>query len=113
MQNIKQHIIFRSLSLLLIVLVLTPSVVKLEHAFNHSHHKHEVCLGEPQAHLHTLDVDCEFHKFQLNTVFSLPENNFELLEIQDNHQVINSQYFFISEFQSLHFSLRGPPSYYS
>ena len=113
MKQIKQHIIFRVLAILLVVLVLTPSVVKLTHIFNHSHHKHEVCLGEAQAHLHTLDVDCEFHKFQLNTAFAVPENSFKLLKKQDNHQVINSQYFFISEFQALHFSLRGPPSYYS
>ncbi|MEO8933731.1 MAG: hypothetical protein ABI295_05440 [Xanthomarina sp.] len=113
MKHEKQDIIFRVLSILLVVLVLTPSVVKLEHAFNHSHHKHEVCIGEPQTHLHTLDIDCEFYKFQLNTAFTLPVHSFKLLEKQDNHQVIKSQYFFISEFQALHFSLRGPPSYNS
>ncbi|HLV14441.1 MAG TPA: hypothetical protein VKY41_04615 [Xanthomarina sp.] len=110
MQHIKQHILFRVISILLVVLVFTPSVVKLSHAFSHNNHKHEVCLGEPQTHLHTLDVDCEFHKFQINTVFTLQENPYKLLEKQDSIQEAHSQYFFISEFQALHFSLRGPPS---
>ncbi|MCX7549734.1 hypothetical protein [Xanthomarina sp. F2636L] len=109
MQEIKQHIIFRIISILLVVFVLMPSAFKLSHAFSHNHHKHEVCLGEAQAHLHTLDIDCEFQKFQLNTAFNLPEYTYEFLEKAENHQVINSQYFFISEFQKLHFSLRGPP----
>lgn len=113
MKNTSQHIIFRVLSILLVLLVLAPSSIKLSHALSHNYHKHEVCLGEQQAHLHTLDLDCEFHKYQLNSAFTLPENSFKLLEKQDNHQVINSLYFFISEFQVFHFSLRGPPFYNS
>ena len=109
MQNLKQHIIFKSFAVLLVLFVLMPSVVKLSHSLSHSTHKHEVCLGEKQSHLHTLDVDCEFHKFQLITGFTIPANNYHFLEKQENHQIINSQYQFISEFQQLHFSLRGPP----
>src|SRR5690554_3353718 len=109
MQHIKQHILFRVISILLVVLVFTPSVVKLSHAFSHNNHKHEVCLGEKQTHLHTLDVDCEFHKFQINTAFTVPVNQFKLLEKKEDQQVIQSQYHFISDYQQLHFSLRGPP----
>lgn len=109
MLHLKQHILFRVFSLVLVLTVLAPSVDKLLHAFDHSTHKHEVCLGEKQAHLHTLDLDCEFHKFQINTAFTVPINQFELLEQQENQQVILSQYHFISDFQKLHFSLRGPP----
>jgi hypothetical protein len=97
------------LSILLVVFVLMPSAFKLAHTFSHNNHKHEVCLGEKQMHLHTLDVDCEFHKFQLNTAFTLPINNYQILKKQENHSLINSQYSFISEFQQLHFNLRGPP----
>jgi hypothetical protein len=107
---IKQHIIFRIFSVLLVAFVLLPSGFKLSHAFSHTNHKHEVCLGEKQMHLHSLDVDCEFHKFQLNTAFTIPVHIYQFLEKQDNHQLINSQYHFISDFQQLHFKLRGPPS---
>lgn len=87
-----------------------PSAFKLEHAFSHTNHKHEVCLGEKQSHFHTLDLECEFHKFQLNTAFSIPINNYQFIEKQENYKLIHSQYIFISEFQQLHFSLRGPPT---
>ncbi|MFL0352700.1 hypothetical protein [Xanthomarina sp. GH4-25] len=109
MQYTKQHILFRVFTVLLVLAVLAPSVVKLSHAYSHTNHKHEICLGEKQVHFHTLDVDCEFHKFQLNTAFTIPVNTFKVLKKQNNHQLINSQYHFISEFQQLHFSLRGPP----
>ncbi len=109
MQHLRQHILFKSISLLLVLGVLLPSVDKLLHAFEHSTHKHEVCLGEKQTHLHTLDVDCEFHKFQINTAFTVPVNQFKLLEKKEGQQVIQSQYHFISDYQQLHFSLRGPP----
>ncbi|WP_229736621.1 hypothetical protein [Bizionia arctica] len=109
MPYIRQHIIFRILTILLVGCVLMPSAFKLAHAFSHTNHQHEVCLGEKQIHLHALDVNCEFHKFQLNTAFTLPVNAYHFLVIQENHSLIHSQYYFISEFQQLHFNLRGPP----
>jgi hypothetical protein len=93
----------------LVVFVLSPSAFKLAHALSHNSHKHEVCLGEKQVHLHTLDLDCEFHKFQINTAFSIPIYTYNILEKQDNYHVIHSQYYFTSDFQQLHFNLRGPP----
>lgn len=109
MQDIKKHILFKCFSVLLVLFVLMPSAFKLSHAFSHSNHKHEVCLGEKQSHLHTLDVDCEFQKFQLNTAFTFLDNTVKFFEKEDNHRVILSQYYYISNFQQLHFSLRGPP----
>ena len=107
MQNLKQHIIFKIVTLSIVIALLTPSVVKFSHLFEH--HKHEVCLGEFQDHLHTLDIDCDFYKFKLNTPFTFSNFDFVLFSIENNHQINTSQYSFLSNYQKLHFSLRAPP----
>ncbi|MEY8869982.1 hypothetical protein AB9K24_10765 [Meridianimaribacter flavus] len=109
MQQTKRHIFIKLSALLLVLGLFAPEAEKFAHTFNH--HKHEVCHGESETHLHTLDVDCSFYKFKLNNSYTLPEFNFEIPEIRDNHEIIVSQYFFLSDYQRLHFSLRGPPFY--
>ncbi|MGJ5640982.1 hypothetical protein [Formosa sp. S-31] len=105
-KNIK-NITFKFSALVLVLALLIPTLVKFNHVFEA--HVHEVCHGEKQTHLHTADVDCEFYKFQLNHHFTLPFNFIEVFIPQENFQIIISQYFFLSEYQQLHFCLRGPP----
>ncbi len=107
MQNIKEHIIFKTLTIVLVISLITPTLVKFAHVFEN--HKHEVCLSKQQAHLHTLDLECEFYKFKVNNTFTFKVVNFNLLSIVNNHKVYSSQYQFISEYQRLSFALRGPP----
>lgn len=107
MNNYKQHIAFRITTLLIVVCLVLPSVVKFSHLF--THHEHEVCLGENQSHLHELDMDCEFYKFNINHQTILTSFEFVPLEVTNNLEVISSGYLFLSSFQRLHFSLRGPP----
>jgi len=107
MQNIKEHIIFKTITIILVISLITPTLIKFTHVFEN--HKHEVCLSKQQAHLHTLDLGCEFYKFKLNNSFTFNVVNFSLHSIVNNHKVFHSQYQFISEYQSLSFALRGPP----
>ncbi|WP_338733786.1 hypothetical protein [Mangrovimonas cancribranchiae] len=80
---------------------------KFAHAF--SHHEHEVCLGTDGAHIHNFDMECEFYKFKINSSFTFTAHSYQILEFKDNHSPILSQYYFISDYQKLPFSLRGPP----
>jgi hypothetical protein len=89
------------------VCLVLPAVVKFSHLF--AHHKHEVCLGENQSHFHELDMDCEFYKFNINHYTTLINFEFIPLEVVDNQEIIDTKYLFLSTFQKLHFSLRGPP----
>jgi len=107
MQKLKQHIAFKILSIGLLIVILTPSAVKLAHVFQN--HKHEVCLEQHKTHLHSLDLECEFYKFKVNNTFTLPEFNVEIVKIKKEHQPILSQYSFVNDFKPLHFSLRAPP----
>lgn len=108
MQNIKQHIAYKILTLSLVLAFALPFAVKFAHVFNH--HQHEVCNGEYETHLHTADLDCEFYNFHMTVAFTLPEIHYTFLQNTTPSQSIISQYFYISEYQQLHFSLRGPPS---
>lgn len=104
----RKHIIFRVLTICLVCTLMFPSAFKLAHTFEH--HKHEVCTGGDSIHIHQIDLDCEFHKFQLNNYFTYSTLIFEIFQAQKETSQIVSQYSFISKYQRLHFSLRGPPS---
>lgn len=108
MHILKEHIIFKILSFTLALVLLLPSAIKLSHAFNH--YRHEVCLGEKTTHLHKTDLNCKFYDFKLTKNYILSEFNFNTSEAKTPSFKIVSQYFFLSTYQNLHFSLRGPPS---
>lgn len=107
LQSIKQHIGFKVATLTLVLVLLVPTAVKFIHVFNH--HRHEICNGEYQTHLHTLDLDCSFQKFKLTNPFTIPVFSVDIFIPKQNHENIVAHYLFLSEFQHLHFSLRGPP----
>lgn len=106
-QDITQKLGFKLATLVLALALLVPSAVKFSHVF--SHHHHEICNGENQAHLHKTDIDCNFYKFKLSSSFTLPDTGFEFVSIEDNHSIYDTSYAFLSDYQQLHFSLRGPP----
>ena len=105
----KEHIAFKILTIFLVVTLLVPSAVKLAHVFEH--HKHEICEGGDSTHIHKVDLDCEFQKFQINNNFALTQLTFEVFKLNENSKIIESQYRFLSNYQRLHFSLRGPPAF--
>ena len=108
MSAIKKHIVFRIFTILLVASLLVPTLVKLTHFFEH--HKHVICKGETSTHIHKVDLDCDFHKFQLNKNFTLNNSNLKLFLPQEKTLEIVSQYSYLSKYQRLHFSLRGPPA---
>lgn len=108
MGALRLNILFKSVTLVLVLAFLLPSAVKFMHIFEQ--HQHEICLGESDSHFHTQDVDCEFYKFKLNSPFTIPKNTIVLLAFSNIESAIPTHYSFLSEFQTLHFSLRGPPS---
>lgn len=109
MYGARQHIIFKCLTLFMVMVFLLPSAVKFHHIFEN--HKHEVCLGESDTHIHTLDIDCQFYKFNQNPAFTMGLFFLDVLEFPEIHPIVSTDYSFLSEYQTLHFSLRGPPAY--
>lgn len=107
MQRIQQHIAFRLFALLLVASLFTPAAVKFAHIFEH--HKHVVCSGDDSTHIHQVDLECEFYKFQLNTHFLLPDDNDNWLCTSHHYQTPIVTYKFLNNHRQLSFSLRGPP----
>lgn len=107
MHNIKQHIVFKSIAMLLMLAMLFPTALKLSHTFNH--HTHEVCDGFSDTHFHSLDLECEFYKFKIQKDFIFDvavHSEFESTAIIHFQSVL---YFFSYNHQHLSFSLRAPP----
>lgn len=97
-----------TICLLLVTLLLTPSVVKLGHLI--SEHEHLDCSAVGELHIHEIELDCDFHDFNLS-----PQIHSSLVEVPrplivNIPKKITFQYTFLSKYQKLHFALRGPPS---
>jgi len=105
--NIKQHIIFRIFTLLVLASLFTPSVLKFAHIFEH--HNHVVCNGDTDTHIHQVDLECEFFKFKLNNYFLSPLIKDTWLQTPYFKQAYFLTYKFLNTHKPLSFSLRGPP----
>lgn len=103
----KEHIVFKLLAFLLVLMVCVPSVIKLAHVFEH--HKHEVCKGGETTHIHKVDLDCEFQKFNLTTNYLFTLHHTTFFEATLNSKLQFLTYKFLNNHQRLSFSLRGPP----
>lgn len=101
MQLIRNQIL-----VLLSLLVLLPSVVLFAHIF--SQHEHNVC-SEQQTHFHAQNVDCDILNYKPTPSFSLEVKAFDVLEIIYQLPSYPETYQFLSDYQKLAFSLRGPP----
>lgn len=95
--------------MVLALVVLFPSVVKLNHLF--THHSHHICEDDNSAitHFHETDVDCDFYKFKLTTQYFFQTKLTVRPATEENFKISDSQYEFVSDFQKLQTALRGPP----
>lgn len=106
-QSLKHIILFSSVAIVLTTALLLPTILKFEHAFEH--HQHETCKNPQALHFHDIEHDCEFFKFKITPQITFTYPQTELVDIEDNHPHNSSQYQYVSDYQRLPFSLRGPP----
>ncbi len=107
MYTLRNHILSKALVILLSMVLVAPLFVKLNHLIED--HKHEICKTPNKLHFHNLELDCDFYDFRLNTYLYIEFESIEIPLVKDIRVTIDSQYEFISNYQSLQFSLRGPP----
>ncbi|WP_282136084.1 hypothetical protein [Seonamhaeicola maritimus] len=108
MSKLKEHIAFKGIMLLLVAALFAPTAIKFAHVF--AHHQHKVCVGEKSTHFHQIDLDCKFQKFNLHQNATFTTFSFDAFTEKEIQPKIESQYKFLSKYQRLHFSLRGPPA---
>lgn len=107
MMQLRQHIAFKISIYVLVAALFLPTAAKFAHLFNH--HKHEVCNGEPAAHLHTLDLECDFYKFKVHTPFTVPQLTYSFEVVEANHKIPLLHYTSLKDYKPLYISLRAPP----
>lgn len=108
MHSFKKHFGFKIITLVVAVLFLVPTAVKFAHIF--THHSHQVCNDYETTHIHIVDLDCEFFKFKVNKNFTYSLFVTNLFIEQTEWAYTVSKYVFLSEYQDLQTTLRGPPS---
>ena len=108
MSKYKHSMLFKGLIITLVMALIVPSFVKFAHAFEN--HKHEICTKPQKTHFHEFDLDCEFYKFKISPQIAITFNYNQNLDILEVTKTIISQYQFVSDYQRLSFSLRGPPT---
>ena len=91
----------------MVAFLFTPSIIKITHAL--FEHELKECKAVGQLHIHEVELDCDFHDFNLS-----PQLHSSLVEVPRPLTIhipnkITSQYTFLSKYQKLHFALRGPP----
>ncbi|TNJ44561.1 hypothetical protein KFZ70_00845 [Tamlana fucoidanivorans] len=108
MHHTKKHMHVPLIALFFLGLLLFPTSISFYHVFQH--HKHDICIGDDSTHIHQVDLDCEYNKFKIHTNYTFPKLWVAIFSKKQFPEEIISYYFFLSKYQHLHFSLRGPPS---
>ncbi|MCF4101736.1 hypothetical protein L1I30_08670 [Gillisia sp. M10.2A] len=100
--------IFQKYGLILMaVALLFPAAVSI-HIF--AHEKHSVCTDYSSTHLHKSSIDCELCKFHPVPIIAIDLFNYNIVRDIIIKESSSNHYEFLSDFQKLPFSLRGPPS---
>ena len=89
-------------------LILFPSGVDLAHVF--AGHQHYTCNHYAESHFHQETVDCDIFHFQQNPFSYTQFLSWSPYEARIENLPLEKEYFYLSTFQKLHFSLRAPPA---
>ncbi len=107
MKLLVNHNFISLISLLMVVFILSPSLVKFSHAING--HEHSECKSIGQLHFHEVELDCDFQKFNVSPQLYPSITKAPQLFKTPRHKKHFSKYTFLSKYQKLHCALRGPP----
>lgn len=88
------------------IVVFLPAIVQLVHTFEK--HEHSTCVSKDDQHFHQKDIDCVLCHLQGETYAIISTDNFTTFS-KEELLLLSKQYNFLSNYQQLSFSLRGPP----
>ncbi|WP_232224050.1 hypothetical protein [Gillisia sp. CAL575] len=91
-------------------MMLLPSILSFNHVFAHDFNF--ACDDHSTTHLHQSSLDCELCDFHPRPIIVYQFLNFNLDEVLLPNKKFFNSYEFLSDFQKLSFSLRGPPALY-
>ena len=108
MKSVWHTILFPLTALLLVLCIEAPILLKLSHAIYE--HQTPECDKESNLHFHKAELVCDFQKFKISTQYFLDSVAFNRLLNLIAREKSDAHYFFLNQYQKLHFVLRGPPS---
>ncbi|ETN95412.1 hypothetical protein SAMN04487906_2509 [Zhouia amylolytica] len=108
-QRLIKHIVLFAFSFALSGILFFPTILSVAHSL--LEHNHFECYDFDSTHFHKKDVECEIFKFKSNYYVDLIPKVFELEDLVLPTVNTFNYYSYLSEYQALHFYLRGPPSF--
>jgi len=108
MKKEKNKVFGNSLTTILVVALLFPSVFNFFHLYGH--HTHEHCTEVNETHFHEVSFDCELCDLQITPTITISSQETKEELVFNFCNKISSYNLLISKYQQLHFNLRGPPS---
>lgn len=109
MISIAKQLLLKSVSALLLLALVLPFALKLNHVFDN--HNHVVCKSKIENHIHESELDCDFYNYKINQVTyyisTIFDDDFQQLFIPKNY-ALQDDFHQTERFVSF---LRGPPSF--
>ncbi len=99
--------IFSLVSICIIGCLFTPYIIKINHGL--LTHEDTICVAKGDLHIHEIEFDCDFYKYQISSLFYIGLVKPKLIQLAASSEKLTNHYVFTSKFQKLHFVLRGPP----
>lgn len=96
------------MAIILVAIISLPSIIKIKHAL--TEHQSFVCKEKGKLHLHEVELDCKFDDFSFTTQIVAGNQEIDMPTLNLETEKIKNFYDFLSKYQKLHFSRRGPPS---
>ena len=97
------------MAIFMVTIISLPSIIKIKHAL--TEHQSFVCKEKGKLHIHEVELDCKFDNFSITTQI-FPENQeINIPTLEGKTDKIENFYDFLSKYQKLHFSRRGPPNW--
>ncbi|NKI25049.1 hypothetical protein HCG49_00570 [Arenibacter sp. 6A1] len=101
--------IFSILAILLLAAISVPTILKIQHALYE--HQNFVCKEKGSLHVHEIEFECDFDTLTITHYYFWPFQEFTSYSAVEKTTKIINFYQFLSKYQKLHFSRRGPPSF--
>jgi hypothetical protein len=104
---LKYKLVHKIISLVTVLILLTPFAVQSIHGINSE--VHPFCDSKDLKHLHHNDADCSVYHLNIQQVFLLDSDNFSLEKIAEISEEKCTKYYREYYFLSAHKSPRAPP----
>ncbi|MEE9363737.1 MAG: hypothetical protein V3U92_14145 [Cellulophaga sp.] len=107
--GLSKKIVSFFVALLVLTTIMLPSVIRIDHAL--FEHETLECDLKGDTHFHVPEVDCDFHDYQLSSVYFFQKFKGEAPAFLIDNKIGDNKYVSGHTLHISYFPLRGPPQY--